>query len=259
QRMEPRVGEGARCGAALLLLLVTNFELFYCLGFRVSHYAAWCGVVVLNAVAAAGFAVAGRRLSSFPWRFLALLSLGTTLLMGPWLFGPGMEREFVIFANGRFVALVLAVAATFAFGRLLVTAGEHTSDGERKLGRFLQWLTALLMFLVLSAEAWLYSKQQAADPQQARFATQMALSVSWSVYAVAMLALGFRFRLRPLRLVALGLFAITVGKLVIVDLAAVEQEQVFRILSFFVAGVLMIGGSFLYHRVEKLMEKQWEE
>ncbi|MEN8151883.1 MAG: DUF2339 domain-containing protein, partial [Planctomycetota bacterium] len=64
QRMEPRVGEGARCGAALLLLFVTNFELFYCLGFRVSHYAAWCGVVVLNAVAAAGFAVAGRRLSS---------------------------------------------------------------------------------------------------------------------------------------------------------------------------------------------------
>ena len=39
-------------------------------------------------------------------------------------------------------------------------------------------------------------------------------------------------------------------------LAAIEQEQIFRILSFFVAGVLMIGGSYLYHRVETRIQEE---
>jgi hypothetical protein len=247
EREEPRLGESIRLLAALALLAVTSFELFSCLDLRSGTYAAYASVTALNAVAATGFALFGARLPSRGWRLTALLPLLAGGLLCLELFGPGMEREFVLFLNGRFAALLSVAAATFGVGRLALT-------DERRLGVFLGWLSAGLLLFVLSAEAWLYAQQEAAGPEQARFATQMALSVTWSVYAVAILVLGFRLRLRPLRLTALGLFAITVAKLVFVDLAAIEQEQIFRILSFFVAGVLMIGGSYLYHRVERAME-----
>jgi uncharacterized membrane protein len=54
---------------------------------------------------------------------------------------------------------------------------------------------------------------------------------------------------RSLRLAALGLFGLTALKLVLVDMA--EVQEVYRIVSFLVLGVLMIGASYLYHRVEK--------
>jgi uncharacterized membrane protein len=77
----------------------------------------------------------------------------------------------------------------------------------------------------------------------------MSLSVVWGIYATAVLVIGFWRRVRSLRLSALGLFGLTVLKLVIVDMAKVEE--VYRIVSFLVLGILMIGASYLYHRVEK--------
>jgi uncharacterized membrane protein len=77
----------------------------------------------------------------------------------------------------------------------------------------------------------------------------MSISVVWGIYATAVLVIGFWRRVRSLRLSALGLFGLTALKLVIVDMAKVEE--VYRIVSFLVLGILMIGASYLYHRVEK--------
>ena len=77
----------------------------------------------------------------------------------------------------------------------------------------------------------------------------MSLSVTWGTYAIAILAIGFWRNVRSLRLAALGLFGLTALKLVLVDMA--EVQEVYRIVSFLVLGVLMIGASYLYHRVEK--------
>jgi len=79
----------------------------------------------------------------------------------------------------------------------------------------------------------------------------MCLSVIWGVYATVMLAVGFWKRARALRLTALGLFGLTALKLVVVDMARIQD--VYRIVSFFVLGILMIGASYLYHRVEKTL------
>jgi uncharacterized membrane protein len=57
---------------------------------------------------------------------------------------------------------------------------------------------------------------------------------------------------RIYRLCALALFGVTSLKLVIVDMANVRD--IYRIISFLVLGLLMIGASYLYHRVEKFLE-----
>jgi uncharacterized membrane protein len=47
----------------------------------------------------------------------------------------------------------------------------------------------------------------------------------------------------------LGIFAVTALKLVLVDMAGIKQ--IYRTLSFLVLGLLMIGVSYLHHKVEK--------
>jgi len=80
----------------------------------------------------------------------------------------------------------------------------------------------------------------------------MSLSLLWSLYAIAALFIGFWQRIRVLRLAALGLFGLTVLKVVLGDMAQVEE--VYRIVSFIGLGLLMIGASYLYHRVEKKLQ-----
>jgi uncharacterized membrane protein len=80
----------------------------------------------------------------------------------------------------------------------------------------------------------------------------MALSIAWGVYASLILAVGFWQKVRPLRFAALGLFGATALKLLVIDMAKVEGG--YKIAAIFVVSALMIGASYLYHRVEKWME-----
>lgn len=77
----------------------------------------------------------------------------------------------------------------------------------------------------------------------------VAVTIAWSVYAMVLLTIGFRLRLRPLRITALGLFALTVAKLALFDLAYLHDLA--RILSFLVAGALLMAGSWAYQRLER--------
>ena len=256
---ERSVGEFVRVLAALALLVASSIELHCLLADPGGIYEARCGVAALWALASVAFLATGIRLPSRGWRLAGVLVLAGAAFLACRLFARGMLVAFTLFVNFRFAACLLCVAAVFAFGRVLRGCAEVTTADEQRGGAFLTWLGRLLLLVVLSVDGYLFAVRTAASAQQARWSSQMALSLVWSLYAVAMLAVGFWTRERALRLSALGLFGATVVKLVLVDLAIVRQEQIFRILSFFVAGVLMIGGSYLYHRVEKHVEKHWGE
>lgn len=68
----------------------------------------------------------------------------------------------------------------------------------------------------------------------------------WALFSLALMVLGFLRHQAVLRLCALGLFAVTVLKVFLVDMARVSTP--FRIISFVVLGLLLIGASYLYHR-----------
>ena len=126
---------------------------------------------------------------------------------------------------------------------------EACTENEQSLAKGLYWAGAGLLLVVLSLETYTYCIDTISDRLKARWAILMSLSILWGVYAAVMLSIGFWRRARPVRLAALGLFAVTALKLVLVDLAGIRQ--IYRILSFLVLGLLMIGVSYLYHRVEK--------
>lgn len=72
-------------------------------------------------------------------------------------------------------------------------------------------------------------------------------SVFWSAYAIGLVVAGFAWRTRAMRYFGLGLFALTLAKVVLVDLSGASTGL--RILSFFGLGVLLLATSVVYGKV----------
>jgi uncharacterized membrane protein len=193
--------------------------------------------------------------SAYRFRSLGLRHLGLVMLLGSvglasWGFTAPLERGALLVVNERFLTAALVLALCFVYG--LVTRrwpGDEPRREDRKEGLALYGIGGALAVVLLSFESFLYFEATIADPDQARWVAQMALSIVWAVCAVAGVAAGFMRRERGVRLAGLALFAITAAKLLIVDTASVAGG--YRIVSFMVVGLLMIGASYLYHRLER--------
>jgi uncharacterized membrane protein len=79
------------------------------------------------------------------------------------------------------------------------------------------------------------------------------LTVAWGIEGAVLLGLGFLLRDRTLRLSGLALFLVCVGKLFGYDLRALET--LYRIFSFFVLGVILVGVSWLYTRFRDQIQR----
>jgi len=146
------------------------------------------------------------------------------------VYEPGFAAKVV----ERWLTIGVALAALPATAVWLPTTAAWRSGRPILLGLF-----AILLFVSLNLEtaAWFGEHAPAA-----RFA---AMSVLWGVYAAALLILGFVRNSSLLRKAGIGLFGCTIAKVFLVDMAHISTP--FRIISFVVLGVLLIGASFLYY------------
>jgi uncharacterized membrane protein len=78
---------------------------------------------------------------------------------------------------------------------------------------------------------------------------QLALSAFWAALGFAGLVAGLVRDLKPLRLGGLALLGVAVGKVFVVDLAALGS--LWRVASFFLLGLLLLAGAFAYQRMRK--------
>jgi hypothetical protein len=79
------------------------------------------------------------------------------------------------------------------------------------------------------------------------------LTVAWGVQGIALLLAGFPLRERSLRLAGLALFFFCISKLFFYDLRALDTG--YRILSFFVLGLLLMGASWVYTRFREQLKQ----
>ncbi len=70
--------------------------------------------------------------------------------------------------------------------------------------------------------------------------------MAWGAEGLVLLAVGFPLRDRTLRLSGLTLFMVCILKLFVYDLR--NLETLYRILSFIVLGVILVGVSWAYTR-----------
>jgi uncharacterized membrane protein len=71
----------------------------------------------------------------------------------------------------------------------------------------------------------------------------------WAVYGAALMAVGFWRKIKILRYIALGLFALLLVKVFILDTKNVKN--VYRIAAFLATGVTLVGVSYLYQFLRK--------
>ncbi len=72
-------------------------------------------------------------------------------------------------------------------------------------------------------------------------------SIVWLLIGIAILAAGIVWRIKPLRLASVGILALVVAKVFLVDMAGLEG--ILRALSFIGLGATLIGIGFVYQRI----------
>jgi uncharacterized membrane protein len=150
--------------------------------------------------------------------------------------GAGAFRPLL---NPRMLSGAAITASAYTCAWLLRNRQEGLSAEEKRLP--IGWIFAANAFTLAfgSADLWDYVGQDG---------RQMALSIFWTIYALAAVSVGIWRRLRPLRLFAMGLLYFSIVKVFLYDLAGLEA--LYRIFSFFTLGVILLVVSLLYTRFE---------
>jgi len=106
---------------------------------------------------------------------------------------------------------------------------------------------------VLQGDRWVNAKGQPVDetridePEHLRRLGQTSLSIVWAAYAALVLAAGFLLRNTTLRGVALGLFALTLLKVVLIDMESLPG--LYRVAAFFGLAVVLGLAAWWYQKL----------
>jgi len=91
--------------------------------------------------------------------------------------------------------------------------------------------------------------------QDATMARQTGFSIWWGLYALTLIAIGFARRVAACRYAGLALLAVTLAKVLTLDMA--EVRYVYRVLSFIGVGLLLVVTSVGYAKLSpRLLTKQ---
>ena len=152
---------------------------------------------------------------------------------------------------GDMVAAACALAACAA-ASLALAHSDLRFGGEDVRPAFLA--TAALSLLYLASVAivsWFQPGPGGLDGTVldlgVRQQGQVLLSALWSTVGVGALIIGLRRNWRLLRLGALALLLVTVGKVFVYDLATLDS--VYRVVSFIALGFLLLTGAYAYQRL----------
>jgi len=77
------------------------------------------------------------------------------------------------------------------------------------------------------------------------------LSILWSICSFIMMWLGMQYKFRPLRIISLSLFTVTLVKLFVYDIRNIPPGG--KIAAFILLGVLLLTVSFMYQRLKKII------
>ena len=135
----------------------------------------------------------------------------------------------------RIAAGVLVIGCLF--GAQLLLPQTEDKPGSEPGARLLYSLLATSL-----ATAFLYQEVSGS-----------MLTVAWGIEGAVLLGAGFPLLDRTLRLSGLTLFLICIGKLFFYDLRALET--LYRIMSFFVLGVILVGVSWIYTRFRDRIQR----
>jgi uncharacterized membrane protein len=126
----------------------------------------------------------------------------------------------------------------------------------------LTWILCIVTVSVLSAEGQLlinalfFSRQNSLE-ELARVYNKTSLPILWGLCSFAFMWMGMRHKFKPLRIVSLALFTLTLLKLFLFDIRNIPVAG--KIAAFFSLGVLLLVVSFMYQRLKKIIIEDEEK
>jgi len=194
---------------------------------------AWIGARFANAWLSAGVA------------FLFAIACARLFTLDAWIYATG--NEYPLIANTRFLTFAVSAASLWTTARI-------TRVKPYAAAAYLAGHIVLLWALVMEATGW---AERAAAPQDVSAVSTVAVAILMACYALALIAAGVATRTALNRLAGLGLMALVVAKLYLVDVWQLSRG--FRITAFLGLGALLLLVSYLYSRFRPAIEKLWKD
>ena len=183
---------------------------------------------------------------------ILVLFLGTLGDWGSRVRGTLDTVWLIPFLNPRGVCFCLAIASAWA-GRMLVADDSEAENREylipTRAGLPLGLFAYAIAFLMFTIEVYAFGKQQ-----DWRTATALAITGTWALMAIATTGAGLVKRSAPIRILALGLFALTTLKVFLYDIWYLDKT--IRWAACIGLGVTLFSTSFLYRRFREQL-KDW--
>lgn len=249
---EPVYGTVLAVAGSLLLFWVCCSETWMYLGWeqqvaRAMQQLALSLVWLVFGMAAAAIGLA-KRVAALRW-----VGLGLFTLTGVKAFAIDPQLSAAIYqplVNHHAFPLIVIAAMLYAIAAWYGRVEEELPEEEQLMDRVLPVIASVVLWWVLSSEAWRYVGWTLGEPGTAQ---QYALSAVWTLYGAALVAVGLLRSQAAYRWTALVLFAITIAKVGFFDLQALDLP--FRILAFLGLGAVLIVVSFGYQRLVRAQEE----
>jgi uncharacterized membrane protein len=124
------------------------------------------------------------------------------------------------------------------------------------------WLLCAVVVIFLSAEIHLlintlFFNETHTLAEIQRVYIKTGLPILWGLCSFAFMWLGMRHKFKPLRIISLVLFSLTLLKLFLFDISNIPVAG--KIAAFFCLGVLLLIVSFMYQRLKKIIIEDGEK
>jgi uncharacterized membrane protein len=181
------------------------------------------------------------------WYALATLWAALQQLLGQALDRrPAAEAAFV----GSYALALWGTALVFlALAAGLWRRGTPTRASPLVHGGLWAIGGALILFGV-TGEIQRYFELKPLSRETVSLASGLAVSAWWLLFAAALIAVGFRWSLQPVRVAGLGVAGLAVIKVLVFDLSSLDA--LYRVGSVFILGLVFLLLAYLYHRQARL-------
>ena len=151
-----------------------------------------------------------------------------------------------LFSVGFGFVAALAVAA------ILVRWQVPREHPDRWAWAVLALSAVVVLWILITEEIYLYwdcSHRYTKLPENYTYFSNMYISIFWALYGAILMVAGFAKHLRFVRYLALGLFALLLAKVFLIDMSNVRS--VYRMTAFLATGLTLLGVSYLYQYAKK--------
>lgn len=164
----------------------------------------------------------------------------------------GPFDTFTLILNTRFFICGFIIAGFYTILFLLYKNKDRIFKNEAVVIPIILIISQFMSVVLLSVEFTDYFESIAYKARFiSRYAENLSLSVIWSSYAAVLISAGIIRKMKILRILGIMLMCIAIVKVFFFDLS--ELQTIYRIVSFVILGILLLGISYSYNRYKNYL------